>query len=110
MLNVTLKSNFVQFVFEVLHDLAPSVDISFLSKQISPYDMRDNNKLVLPDFNTIKYGKRSIRFQGPSLWNVLPSHVKCLHDIASFKLDINKNDYFNNCECGSCILCLRNSL
>ena len=110
MLNITLKNNLVQFVFKVLLNQAPPVDNSFFSKQISPYDMRDNNKLVLPAFNTVQYGKRSIRFQGLSLWNVLPSHVKCLHDISSFKLAINKNDYFDNCECGSCMLCLRNSL
>ena len=72
--------------------------------------MRDNFKLIQPSFNTVQYGKKSIRYQGPSLWNALPSHVKCLDDKASFKSDIYKNDYFNHCECGLCLLCLRNSL
>ena len=72
--------------------------------------MRDNNKLVLQPFNTVQYGKRSIRYQGPSLWNILPSHVKCLNDIGIFKSAILKNNYFSNCECGLCMLCLRNSL
>ena len=110
MLHVICKNNVVEFVFKVLNNLAPPLENTFFDKQISPYDMRDNFKLVQPSFNTVQYGKKSIRYQGPSLWNALPSHVKCLEDKASFKSELYKNDYFNHCECGVCLLCLRNSL
>lgn len=110
MLHVTFKSNLVELVFKVLNNLAPPIPGNFFVKQISPYNMRDNQKLVLPSFNTIQYGKRSIRYQGPSLWNTLPSHTKLSEDIVSFKSSLSKIDCLNKCECGICILCLRNSL
>ena len=84
MLCVIRRNNLVEFVYKVLNDLAPPIKSSFFDKQISPYNMRDNNKLVQPFFNTIQYGRRSIRYQGPSLWNVLPSHAKCSVSFADF--------------------------
>ena len=110
MLYAIRKNNLAEFVYKVLNDLAPPIDRSFFEKQTSPYDMRDNNKLVQPVFNTMQYGKRSIRYQGPLLWNVLPPHVKSSGSFDVFKSVLRRNDYMNTCECGTCILCLRNSL
>ena len=110
MLCVIRRNNLVEFVYKVLSNLAPPIKSSFFDKQISPYNMRDNNKLVQPVFNTMQYGRRSIRYQGPSLWNVLPSHVKCSVSFADFKSTLRSNGYMDICECGTCILCLRNSL
>ena len=110
MLCTIRKNNLAEFVYKVLSNLAPPIDSSFFEKQTSPYDMRDNNKLVQPVFSTMQYGRRSIRYQGPSLWNVLPPYVKCSESLDVFKSVLRKNDYMNICECGNCILCLRNSL
>ena len=110
MLCTIRKNNLAEFVYKVLKNVAPPIDSSFFDKQTSPYDMRDNNKLVQPAFNTMQYGRRSIRYQGPSLWNVLPPHVKCSESLDVFKSVLRRNDYLNTCECGTCILCLRNSL
>ena len=110
MLHVIHKSNLVDFVFKVINGLAPPMDSSFFIKQVSPYNMRDNNKLVIPPFDTIQFGKKSIRFQGPSLWNSLPGYIKCYEDHDAFKLTLSKSDFLSDCKCTSCILCLRNTI
>ena len=110
MLHVIHKNNLVDFVFKVIKNLAPPMDSNFFTKQVSPYNMRDSNKLVVPPFNTIQFGKKSIRFQGPSLWNSLPGYIKCYEDHDAFKLTLSKSDFLSDCKCTSCILCLRNTI
>ena len=104
------KSNLVEFVFKVMKDLAPPMDNNFFIKQVSPYNMRDSNKLVLPSFNTIQFGKRSIRYQGPSLWNSLPSDIKCFQEFDAFKSALKNSNCLNSCNCTACVLCQRNYL
>ena len=55
---VTRKNNLPEFVFKVINDLAPPVESNFFVMQMSPYNMRDSNKLCLPSFNTVQFGKK----------------------------------------------------
>ena len=110
MLYTIRKFNLVEFVFKVMKNLAPPLDSNFFIKQVSPYNMRDSNKLVLPSFNTIQFGKRSISYQGPSLWNSLPSYVKCHQEFDAFKSALKSSNFLNSCNCTSCVQCKRNSL
>ena len=110
MLYVNRKNNLVEFVFKVINNAAPPMESNFFTKQVSPYNMRDSNKLVLPTFNTIQYGKKSIRYQGPSLWNSLPSDVKCFQEFNNFKTALRNSKCLNRCNCTLCVLCIRNSL
>ena len=52
---------------------------SFFTRQITPYEMRDNLKLVKPVYNTMQYNFRSIMYQGAMIWNSLP--VELIEDI-----------------------------
>ena len=67
------------------------------------YDTRGFQMLQLPQVNTITHGLNSFRFQGPSLWNSLPDHMKIADDEAEFKFNIK--DWKPTCQCGNCILC-----
>ena len=48
MLYVTRKINLAEFVYKVLYDMAPPVENPFFTRQVTPYDMRDNFKLIKP--------------------------------------------------------------
>ena len=32
--------------------------------------------MIIPDFNQVFYGKKSLRTFGPKHWNSLPDHIK----------------------------------
>ena len=40
------------------------------------YNMRDNTKLIVPKPKTVKYGKRSLKYEGSRLWNLLTNDTK----------------------------------
>ena len=110
MLYVMRKNYLAEFVFKVLNNQAPPLEDTFFQRQVSPYNMRDDNKLVQPPFNTVQFGKRSIGYQGPSIWNTLPVAVKSSPDMIMFKTELRKSNCLDNCECGNCMSCLRNIL
>ena len=41
----------------------------------SPYELR-TAEFVIPRFNTVTYGRHSLRFMGPKLWNKLTHEVR----------------------------------
>ena len=110
MLYVTRKTGLIIFVYKVLHNLAPPVSNTFFKMQDTPYNMRDNHKLIKPVFKTIQYGKRSIAYQGAHLWNMLPSYIKNIDELSEFSNCLRAERHVLTCECGNCILCLRNNL
>ena len=42
-------------------------------------------EFTIPRFNSIHYGKHSLRYLGPMLWAKLPSRVRTLQSLADFK-------------------------
>ena len=42
---VTRKINLAELVYKVLYDMAPPVENPFFTRQVTPYDIRDNFKL-----------------------------------------------------------------
>lgn len=56
------------------------------------YSLR-NSDFDIPTFNTINYGKQSIRYQGPHIWSKLHNKLKGSSNIESFKNNnIRKKD------------------
>ena len=51
-----------------------------------------NSDFDIPTFNTINYGKHSLRYQGPYIWSKLCNKLKDSLDIESFKKNIRKID------------------
>ena len=66
-----------------------------------------NNDFDIPTFNTINYGKHSLRYQGPHIWSNLHKKLKGSSNIEPFKKNIRKKDLTsvlnNNNSC--CNLC-----
>ncbi|KAI5085903.1 hypothetical protein C0J45_23077, partial [Silurus meridionalis] len=44
-----------------------------------------HTSLVVPKCNFKKFGGRSFAVQGPTLWNALPAHIRCVTELSTFK-------------------------
>ena len=68
-------------MFKVKHSLVP-VNISDLFNiKNTQYNLR-NSDFELPRFETVRFGRNSIKYMGPLIWSKLPRHLKELcHEI-----------------------------
>ena len=93
-------------MFKVKHSLCPqSVRDLFLVKS-STYGLR-NADFHLPRFYTVTYGKHSLRYLGPKLWNKLPANIRNLTSLSNFKGKIRHIELSTLVEqgCTNCVLC-----
>ena len=91
------------YVHKVLQGEVPMFMSNMYNVHRTPYNMRDNFKIDLIDFNTLTYGKRSLKYEGAWLYNNLPCDLKVL-DTIQFKAAMNVWEG-PQCNCGECILC-----
>ena len=52
--------------------------------------MRNNNDLAIPVINS-QFGRRSVIYNGPKLWNDMPETIRSLPSISSFKSNTKKH-------------------
>ena len=93
-------------MFKVKHSLYPqSVRDLFLVKS-STYGLR-NADFHLPRFYTVTYGKHSLRYRGPKLWNKLLANIRNLTSLSNFKSQIRHVELSTLVEqgCTNCVLC-----
>ena len=69
--------------------LAPKRLMDIFKLKQSTYALRDSD-FNLPRFNTIRYGKHSLRYFGPMLWTKLSDSIKNLPSLISFKKVVRK--------------------
>jgi len=71
------------------------------------YNLR-NSDFTLPRFNTIKYGKHSLKYLGPFLRSKLTKEERGMDSVSTFKRRIRKRDLTHIIEdgvCKNCYLC-----
>ena len=71
--------------FKTVHQIGPSFLYEHIEIQSTPYDLRGGCMLVLPKFNTVKYGKHSITYEMCTLWNKLSCDIKNCDNVHEFK-------------------------
>ena len=77
-------------MYKCVHGLNPPyLNELFVSKQ-TRYNLRDNNRLQQPEFQTVRYGFKSFRYYGSKLWNSLPADVKHSENLYHFKKNITQ--------------------
>ena len=83
------------FVFRCLNDGQPSYLSSLLFSADSVKHLRSNNtnKLKVPRIRT-KFGARAFFVSGPTLWNLLPAHLRVAKNISSFRKQL-KTHFFD---------------
>ena len=78
-------------MFKVKHSLVP-VNISDLfNLKSTQYNLR-NSDFELPRFETVRFGRNSIKYMGPLIWSKLPRHLRMIETLNSFKKNIRKVD------------------
>ena len=93
-------------MYKVKYGLAPSIVNELFKRKSTSYSLR-NSDFDIPTFNTINYGKHSLRYQGPHIWSKLDIKLKGSSNIESFKKNIRKKDLTsllnnNNSSCNLC--------
>ena len=96
------KSNLMTLQNRRLQDIAV-----LMYMHCSPYNLRVS-EFVIPRFATKKYGKHSLSYLGPKLWNRLPGEIRSQPSLGSFKHRIRKCDLsliVDESNCLNLILC-----
>ena len=75
-------------VFKCLHGCAPAYLSDMIGvKHNARYNLRSSLgvNLVIPKYKYKTFGQRTFGYQGPKLWNTIPSELKETKSLASFK-------------------------
>ena len=92
-------------MYKVKFKLAPSYIQDLFSTNHIVYNLRVK-EFAIPRFNSIHYGKHSLRYLGPVLWAKLPSRIRTLHSLAGFKRAVRGLDLEMLMGDGGCVDCL----
>ena len=63
-------------MYKVINNLAPSYVSDLFQKRENMYNIRIKDNLEIPRYKSVRYGKNSITYFGPKIWNGLPSEIK----------------------------------
>ena len=72
-------------VYKIVNMLRPKYLHEMFVTDDSAYDMRNSMNIVMPNFNTLKYGKNSVSYTGAKLWNILNNETKQAINIKAFR-------------------------
>ena len=88
-------------IHKAVHAGAPPYVSSLFTERESEYSLRRNHSLILPPYNTISFGKQSIRYTGPKVWNSLPNNLRQTTSLKEFK-NLISTWSGTNCTCSIC--------
>ena len=77
--------------YKVKNDLVPSYISEIFTGKGSRYNLR-NSHFEIPRFNTIRYGKHTLRYQGRYIWSKLENSMRELPSLSIFKTNIRRVD------------------
>jgi exonuclease III len=82
-----IKFKILLITFKAIHHMAPSYISDMISLYKPPRLLRSSSGILLNhhNYNTKTYGHRSFSTCAPELWNSLPSSLRNVTDLASFK-------------------------
>ena len=94
-------------MYKVKYGLVPGNVVDIFSIKSSKYHF-SNVDFHIPRFDSVRYGKHSIRYFGSYIWSRLDSKIKDKPTLQSFKSSsirrINLVDLVGE-NCGSCLIC-----
>ena len=89
-------------IFKTFHSLNPIyMNEIFQTNPSITRNLRSRNNLVTHRYNSVTYGKNSLRILGPTIWNHLPDEYKTAEDLQTFKSLLKQ---WNGPQC-NCDLC-----
>ena len=97
--------NIAIFMYKVKNGLVPTYITEIFNTAPKRYNLR-NADFNIPRFRTVRYGKHSLRYFGPHLWNKLEQSDRENPNFKSFKNSIKSKDLsllIDNCR--NCDIC-----
>ena len=94
-------------MYKVKNNMCPAYISTLFEQPAIKYELR-NHDFTIPRFNTVSFGKHSLRYMGPRVWSSVPSNVKKASTLSSFKYNIRKVDLsmlLDDNNCSNCSLC-----
>ena len=89
-------------------NMCPAYSSTLFEQPAIKYKLH-NHDFTIPRFNTVSFGKHSLRYMGPKVWSSVPSNVKRASTLSSFKYNIRKVDLsmpLDDNNCSNCSLCI----
>ena len=106
LLNTRLQ-DIVILMYKVKYRLVPDFICDIFSTKSCKYNFRNQN-FDIPRFNSVLYGKHSLRYLGPFLWNKLDKNITETSSLSRFKFHIRCKDLtelINGNNCSACVIC-----
>ena len=97
----------VILMYKVKYRLVPDFICDIFSTKSCKYNLRNQN-FDFPRFNSVLYGKHSLRYLGPFLWNKLDKNITETSSLSKFKFHIRCKDLtelINGNNCPACVIC-----
>ena len=88
-------------MFKVYKILSPTVIAEMFRARQNNYNLRHSSFFPIPYVKTVYHGSESLSNLGQRIWNLVPSTLKELDDVNSFKTQIKKWQP-KNCPCTLC--------
>ena len=85
-------------IFKIINGMCPTYLSNIVNVKDTTINLRCENLLSIPKFETVTYGNSSVIYNAPCYWNKVPNNVKCVF----FLLIREWSPEFN---CDHCILC-----
>ena len=63
---------------------------SLFTKKITDISLRSNPDFLIPQVNSVLKGQQSLRYLGPTIWNLVPDSIKYIKSLNVFKNKIKK--------------------
>ncbi|KAL9970833.1 hypothetical protein ACROYT_G023280 [Oculina patagonica] len=78
-------------MYKVKHRLCPNSICNIFNEHNSTYNLRQSD-FSTPRYNTVTYGKHSLRYEGPKLWGKLSTADRSAKTLQAFTNRIRKKD------------------
>ena len=88
--------------------MCPTYISTLFEQPAIKYKLR-NHDFTIPRFNTVSFGKHSLRYMSPKVRRSVPSNVKKGSTLSSFNYNIGKVDLsmlLDENNCSNCSLCI----
>ena len=66
------------------------MDGLFTQKGHLDMNVRSRTDFQLPRINTVSFGENSLRYLGPKIWEIVPTHIKDLECLKDFTIAIKR--------------------
>ncbi len=77
-------------VYKSIHQMTPIYIQEMFNIKVTPYNLRDPCRTVMPKAKTTTHGLKSPKYEGNRIWNSLPVHIKGAGSLGIFKDRISK--------------------